>query len=116
MFGRVLDCRPPRQFQRVTLKAAGVSEARVGKTDLHLPGFATVKAEQPLDRQFDENLLPADRNCAETPRHHAALSNMAGRAAGAAERPRSLLDSETDRPGLEIKRHFLIPADAKGVI
>jgi hypothetical protein len=41
---------------------------------------------------------------------------MAGGAAGAAEGIRSLLNAETDCSGLKIKRHFLIPADAEGMV
>jgi hypothetical protein len=116
MLGRVLDRRPPRQIQRIPFKTAGVKNPPVGEPDFHLPRLAAVKAEQPLDRQLDEDLFPADRNRAEPPGRHPALSHMAGGAVGAAEGIRSLLDAETDRPGLEIDRHFLIPADAKGMI
>jgi len=116
MLGRVLDRRPPRQVQRVPLEAAGITHPGVGKPNLHLPGLEAVEAEHPLDRQVDEDLLSSDRNAAEPPGHHAALSHMAGGAQRTPQGFRRLFDPETDRPRLETQRHFLISADAKSMI
>jgi hypothetical protein len=116
MHGHVLDRHVPRQFQHISFKGVRVTQPLIGKIHPGLACLPAARAQQPLNRQLDQDRFASDGKGAEAASHQTRSFHLERSAASAAKSGGILFDSETD--GIDIKADcdLLVAANTPTVI